>query len=137
MIEDNNLDEMFDQTMARAHNLSLQKQDCLFASLYPTLLSRSEMPHHSLIVCAELYFSLKIGFQSTEQQNHIQIFSPKTIKTKRNLVAMAVRVLIPILFEFVVLCRRSAPLASSIYRVYTLHPVLCTHVGFKKGILAV
>ena len=39
MIEDNNLDEMFDQTMAQAHTLSLQKQDCLFASLYPTLLS--------------------------------------------------------------------------------------------------
>ena len=39
MIENNNLDEMFDQTVARAHNLILQKQDCLFASLYPTLLS--------------------------------------------------------------------------------------------------
>ena len=39
MIEDNNLDEMFDQTVARARNLSLQKQDYLFASLYPTLLS--------------------------------------------------------------------------------------------------
>ena len=39
MIEDNNLDVMFDQAVARAHNLSLQKQDCVFASLYPTLLS--------------------------------------------------------------------------------------------------
>ena len=58
MIEDNNLDEMFDQTVGRAHNLSLQKQDCLFASLYwvravPDFAIRSEMPHHSLIVCAK------------------------------------------------------------------------------------
>ena len=45
MIEDNNLDEMFDQTVAPAHNLSLQKQDCLFA-----FVNRSEMPHHPLIV---------------------------------------------------------------------------------------
>ena len=42
MIEGNNLDEMFDQTEAQAHNLSLQKQDCLFASLYPTLLSAAK-----------------------------------------------------------------------------------------------
>ena len=42
MIEDNNLDEMFDQTVARAPNLSVQKQDCLFASLYPTLLSEAK-----------------------------------------------------------------------------------------------
>ena len=74
------------------------------------------------------------GFQSTEQQNHIQTFSQKN-KTFRNLVAMAVRVLIPIPFDFLVLCRRSAPLASSKCRVCTLPPVLCTHVGFKKGIL--
>ena len=39
MIEDIKIDEMFDQTVARAHILSLKKQDCLFASLYPTLLS--------------------------------------------------------------------------------------------------
>ena len=39
MIEDNNRDEMFDQTVARAHNLSLQMLDCLFASLYQALLS--------------------------------------------------------------------------------------------------
>ena len=65
-------------------------------------------------------------------------FLTKNIKTKRNLVAIAVRVLIPIIsFDFVVLCGPSAPLASSIYRVYTLPPALWTHIGFKKGILAV
>ena len=47
---------------------------------------------------------------------------------------MAVRVLIPIPFDFLlVLCRRSAPLASSIYRVCTLPPVLCTYVALRKG----
>ena len=54
MVEDNNLDEMFDQTMARAHNLSLHKQDCLFASLYP-----SELPRHfSLDRETKSYFKL-------------------------------------------------------------------------------
>ena len=92
-----------------------------------------------------IYFSLKKDFSLP---NNKIIFKPshqkkkkkkkkKKIKTYRNLVAMAVRVLIPIPFDFLVLCRRSAPLASSIYRVCTLPPVLCTHVGFKKGILAV
>ena len=52
---------------------------------------------------------------------------------------MAVRVLIPIPFDFVVLCRRSAPmpLAYMYIECCTLPPVLCTHVGFKKGILSV
>ena len=81
MIEDNNLDEMFDQAVARAHNLSLQKQDCVFASLYPTLLSGA----------------------------------------LRNLVAMAVRVLIPIPFDFVVLCRRSAPLPLAYMYIECAH----------------
>ena len=87
-----------------------------------------------------IYFSLKKDFSLP---NNKIIFKPsppppqKKIKTYRNLVAMAVRVLIPIPFDFLVLCRRSAPLVSSIYRVCTLPPVLCTHVGFKKGILAV
>ena len=60
MIVDNNLDEMIDQTVARAHNLSLQKQDSLriaksgtvrqISITVPDFAIRSEMPRHSLIV---------------------------------------------------------------------------------------
>ena len=51
---------------------------------------------------------------------------------------MTVRVLIPIPFDFVVLCRRSAPLPLAyMYIEFFIPPVLCTHVGCKKGILAV
>ena len=54
MIEDNNLDEMFDQTVAQAHNLSLQKHSDFFICItVPDFAIWSEMPHHSLIVCAE------------------------------------------------------------------------------------
>ena len=56
MIEDYNLDEMFDQTVARAHNLSLQKQDCLFA-----FVNWREKPHHSLMIL----LTEKKGFQPT------------------------------------------------------------------------
>ena len=47
---------------------------------------------------------------------------------------MAVREPIPIPFDFVVLCRRSAPLPLA---YMDIECALCTHVGFKKGILAV
>ena len=58
----------------------------------------------------------KRDFNNTDQQNHIQTFSPK-----RNLVAMAVRVLIPIPFDFVVLCRRSAPLPLAYMYIECAH----------------
>ena len=67
MIEDNNLDVMFDQAVARAHNLSLQKQDCVFASLYPTLLSGEKCSPflNRMIVFTEKRISVY-----SEQQNH-------------------------------------------------------------------
>ena len=63
----------------------------------------------------------KKGFQSTDQQNHIQTFSPQKIKTQRNLVAMAARLLIHIPFDLVVLCRRSAPLPLAYIYIECAH----------------
>ena len=47
---------------------------------------------------------------------------------------MAVREPIPIPFDFVVLCRRCVPLP---FAYMYIECALCTHVGLKKGILAI
>ena len=64
----------------------------------------------------------KKGFQSIPNNKIIfKLSHPKKIKTLRNLVAMAVRVLIPIPFDFVVLCRRSAPLPLAYMYIECVH----------------
>ena len=62
---DNSLDEMFDQTWVPTDNVSRQKQDYLICA---------DLSHHSWIIVyrtCRIYFSVKIGFQSTE---HIILF---------------------------------------------------------------
>ena len=59
MIEDNNLDEMFDQTIMNGSSSQSQPTEAglLICLTVPDFALRSEMPHHSLTVCSE-YTSL-------------------------------------------------------------------------------
>ena len=70
---------MFDQTMARAYNLSLQKQDCLFASLYPTLLSGAKCLIIPYPYVQNIYFSLK---KDLSLPNNKIIFKPSHQKNQ-------------------------------------------------------